>query len=177
MSDWQRKAWSDDQKGRDAMLEKQREREKKARERSARNAQRKIARLKAKLTEIGEISEFEEEFAGSVAERLDKYGAAFADPSKGRPGDALSASQKQVVARMNKKAKEARKAAKLAREAATDDAGEEAATSTPGPKPTSAPLKAVPSVSEVPDLEPVPRPAAKAPFLRLVPMNDESADD
>lgn len=115
MSDWQRKAWSDDQKARDALIEKQREREKKARERSARNAQRKIARLKAKLTEIGEISDFEEEFAGSVAGRLDKYGAAFADPSKGRPGDALSASQKQVVARMNKKAKEARKAEKARR--------------------------------------------------------------
>lgn len=121
MSD-DRKAWAAEQEARDAVIAKQREREKKTRERSARNAQRKIARLTAKLTEIGEISEFEEEFAGSVAERLDKYGSAFADPSKGRPGDALSASQKQVVARMNKKAKEARKAAKAARMAATEDA-------------------------------------------------------
>ena len=115
MSDRDRQAWAAEQEARDAALAKQREREKRARERSARNAQRKIARLKAKLTEIGEITEFEDEFAGSVAERLDRYGAAFADPSKGRPGDALSASQKRVVAAMNKKAKEARKAAKAAR--------------------------------------------------------------
>ena len=110
-----RREWAEHQEAYDAALAKQREREKKARERSARNAQRKIARLKAKLTEIGEITDFEDEFAGSVAERLDKYGSAFADPSKGRPGDALSASQKQVVARMNKKAKDARKAAKAGR--------------------------------------------------------------
>lgn len=113
--DDERREWAARQEAYDAAIAKQREREKRARERSARNAQRKIARLKAKLTEIGEISDFEEEFAGSVAERLDKYGAAFADPSKGRPGDALSASQKQVVARMNKKAKEARKAEKARR--------------------------------------------------------------
>ena len=113
--DRERREWAERQEAFDAALAKQRERERRARERSARNAQRKIARLKAKLTEIGEITEFEDAFAGSVAERLDKYGSAFADPSKGRPGDALSASQKQVVARMNKKAKEARKAAKAAR--------------------------------------------------------------
>ncbi len=114
MSDEGRRAWAAEQEARDAALAKQREREKRARERSARNAQRKLARLHAKLTEIGEITEFEDEFAGSVRGRLDRYGAAFADPSKGRPGDALSASQKRVIAGMNKKAKEARKAARAA---------------------------------------------------------------
>ena len=122
--DEERRAWAERQEAYDAALAKQREREKKARERSARNAQRKIARLKDKLSEIGEITEFEEEFAGSIAERLDRYGAAFADPSKGRPGDALSASQKQVVARMNKKAKDARKAAKAARLAEAEEPAE-----------------------------------------------------
>ena len=145
MSDWQRKAWSDDQKARDAAILKQREREKKTRERSAKNAQRKIARLKAKLSEIGEITDFEEEFAGSVAERLDKYGAAFADPSKGRPGDALSASQKQVLARMNKKAKDARKAAKAERMAA-DEAEEPA----PAPKGEAEAMTEAPSSSVIP---------------------------
>ena len=126
MSDDDRKAWAAQQEAFDAALAKQREREKKRRERSARNAQRKIARLKAKLTEIGEISEFEEEFAGSVAERLETYGSAFSDPSLGRPGDALSSSQKRVLARMNKKAKDARKAAKAAAaEAAAPDEEED----------------------------------------------------
>ena len=129
--DADRREWAERQEAFDAALAKQREREKKTRERSARNAQRKIARLKAKLTEIGEITEFEEEFAGSVAERLDKYGAAFADPSKGRPGDALSMSQKRVVAAMNKKAKDARKAAKAARLADAEEAMPDAAAPAP----------------------------------------------
>ena len=121
-----RRAWGERQAACDAALGKQRGREKKTRERSARNAQRKIARLKAKLTEVGEITEFEDAFAGSVAERLDRYGAAFADPSKGRPGDALFASQRQVVARMNKKVKDARRAAKAARSAETVDEARDA---------------------------------------------------
>jgi len=78
----------------------------KARQRSANNAKRKIARLHAKLTELGHISEFEDEFGESVLDRLEKYGSAFHDPEKGRAGDALSSAQRQVVARMNKKLKE-----------------------------------------------------------------------
>ena len=128
MSDDDRKAWAAEQAARDAALDKQREREARARERSARNAARKIARLRAKLGEIGELSDFEEEFAGSVSARLDKYAAAFADRSLGRPGDALSASQKTVVARMNKKAKAARKAAKAAALDAQMDEAEDVAS-------------------------------------------------
>ena len=96
----------------DAEIEKQRAGERRKRERSARNAKRKIERLRRELGEAGEISDFEDEFAGSVTERLDRFGAAFADPSLGRPGDALSASQKRVVAAMKKKAKEAKRAAR-----------------------------------------------------------------
>ena len=126
MSDEDRRAWAAEQAARDAEIEKQRERERKARARSARNAQRKIERLRRELSEAGEISEFEEEFAGSVTERLDRFGAAFANPELGRPGDALSGSQKRVVALMKKKAKEARRAAKAASEAPADDEADEA---------------------------------------------------
>jgi hypothetical protein len=107
-----RKSWAADQAARDKEIEKQREREKKARERSARNAQRKIERLRRELDEAGELNEFEGDFAESVTERLDRYGSAFHNPELGRPGDALSASQKRVVAAMKKKAKEAKRAAR-----------------------------------------------------------------
>ena len=115
MSDWEKQQWQAEQAARDAELEKQREREAKARERSARNAARKLERLHRTLKESGEITDFEDEFADSVSERLDKFGAAFANPELGRPGDALSAAQKKVVAGMNRKVKDARKAAKAER--------------------------------------------------------------
>ena len=134
MSDADRRAWAAEQEARDAVLAKQREREKRSRERSARNAQRKLARLRRTLEEAGEITEFEEEFTGSIAERLDKYGSAFSDPSLGRPGDALSTAQKRVVAGMNKKVKEARRAAKRASMEGEDSEPEPAEPETP-PRP------------------------------------------
>ena len=121
MSDWDKQQWQAEQAARDAELEKQREREKKARERSARNAQRKLERLHRTLKENGEITDFEDEFSESVTERLDKFGAAFANPELGRPGDALSAAQKKVVAGMNRKVKEARKAARADRLGTTEE--------------------------------------------------------
>ena len=110
MSEYDKQQWQAEQAARDAALQVQRDKEKKARERSARNAARKLERLHRTLKESGEISEFEDEFADSVAERLEKYGTAFHDLEKGRPGDALSFAQKRVVAGMNKKAKDARRA-------------------------------------------------------------------
>ena len=118
MSDYDKRQWQAEQAARDAESQKQREKFAKARERSARNAKRKLERLKRKLTDEGEISEFEGEFSESVLERLDAFGAAFADPQLGRPGDALSAAQKRVVAGMNRKAKALRKKAKAERLAA-----------------------------------------------------------
>lgn len=109
MSDFDKQQWQAEQAARDAALEKQRESEHKARERSARNAKRKLERLHKKLTETGELTEWEGEFAESVTERLDEYGSAFNDREKGRPGDALSFAQKRVVASLNKKVKDARK--------------------------------------------------------------------
>ena len=40
-----------------------------------------------------ELSDWEGEFLGSVAQRVTTYGRAFADPEKGAPGSALSARQ------------------------------------------------------------------------------------
>lgn len=108
-SDYDKQQWQAEQAARDSVLEKQRERERKTRERAARNARRKLERLHRTLSEKGEITEFEDEFGESVVERLDKFGSAFHDREKGRPGDALSFAQKRVVAAMNKKVKELKK--------------------------------------------------------------------
>jgi len=105
-SDYDRQNWQAEQAARDDAQSAYSDKMTKARARSAANAKRKIARLHAKLTELGHISDFEDEFGESVLERLDKYGSAFHDREKGRVGDALSIAQKQVVARMNKKVKE-----------------------------------------------------------------------
>lgn len=106
MSDYDKEQWQAEQVARDESQTAYRDKMTKARERSANNAKRKIARLHAKLTELGHISDFEDEFGESVLERLEKFGSAFHDLEKGRAGDALSAAQKQVVARMNKKVKD-----------------------------------------------------------------------
>jgi len=103
MSDYDRETWQAEQSLRDEAETAYRDKMAKARERSAANAKRKITRLHAKLTELGHISDFEDEFGESVLERLDKFGSAFNDREKGRAGDALSSAQKQVVAvRRNK---------------------------------------------------------------------------
>ena len=125
MSDYDKQQWQAEQAVRDAAWDKQREREAKSRERSASNAKRKIARLKDKLKEMGKLTEWEEEFSESVTERLDEFGSAFADLQKGRPGDALSFAQKRVVASLNKKVKDARKAAKAKAMAGETDDEEE----------------------------------------------------
>jgi hypothetical protein len=50
-----------------------------------------------------QLSEWEGEFLGSVAQRVSTYGRAFADPEKGAPGAALSSLQgvklKEIVAK------------------------------------------------------------------------------
>ena len=107
--DYDRREWQAEQAARDSALEKQREKERKTRERAARNARRKLERLHKTLTDKGEITDFENEFGESVVERLDKFGSAFNDREKGRPGDALSFAQKRVVAAMNKKVKDLKK--------------------------------------------------------------------
>ena len=59
--------------------------------RSALNALRRAKRAADKAGV--ELSQWEGEFLGSVAERVSTYGRAFGDPEKGAPGAALSARQ------------------------------------------------------------------------------------
>ena len=109
--DYEKQQWQAEQEARDRAIERDREKQAKRRERSARNARRKIERIHRTLVEEGEISDFENEFGEGVMERLDKFGSAFHDFEKGRPGDALSFAQKRVVAAMNKKVKTLKKKA------------------------------------------------------------------
>lgn len=59
--------------------------------RAALNALRRAKRAADKAGV--ELSQWEGEFLGSVAERVSTYGRAFGDPEKGAPGAALSARQ------------------------------------------------------------------------------------
>jgi len=93
--EYDKQQWQAEQSARDFAIEKQRDKERKTRERAARNARRKLERLHRTLSDKGEITEFENEFGESVVERLDKFGSAFRDREKGRPGDALSFAQKR----------------------------------------------------------------------------------
>lgn len=120
MSDYDREQWQAEQEAQTQAQTAYRDKMAKARERSARNAKRKIARLHAKLTELGHISDFEDEFGESVLERLEKFGSAFHDLEKGRAGDALSIAQRQVVARMNKKVKDLKNTQKISDAQETD---------------------------------------------------------
>lgn len=52
-----------------------------------------------------ELSDWEGEFLGSVADRVETYGRAFGDPEKGAPGQALSAMQYRKLKEISAKAK------------------------------------------------------------------------
>ncbi len=95
----------------DAVRDKQLRQWEKMRQRSARRAQRKLARIKAKLAETGDLTDWESEFSQSVDERLDMFGSAFQDLEKGRPGEALSFAQKKVLSAMYKKSRQMKAAA------------------------------------------------------------------
>ena len=72
-------------------------------QRSALNALKRARRL-ADRAGI-ELSDWEGEFLGSVADRIKTYGRAFGDPEKGAPGEALSAMQHRKLKEINAKAK------------------------------------------------------------------------
>lgn len=181
-NEYDKQQWQAEQAARDAALEKQRDKERKARERSARNAQRKLDRLYRTLKEKGEISDFEEEFSESVGERLEEFGSAFRDLEKGRPGDALSFAQKRVVAGMNRKVKDLKK--KPAQTEGDDDAlqrprysGKSARSSFKSKKPAFTPrVRQLDEEFEPdePEARPEPyipertRPPVGKPFLRVV---------
>lgn len=79
------------------------EAQRKAAQRAALNALKRAKRAadKAGVT----LSEWEDEFLGSVAERVKEHGRAFGDPEKGAPGQALSAMQGRKLKEITAKAK------------------------------------------------------------------------
>ena len=77
--------------------------ERKAAQRKALRAVRKTRRA-AEAAGV-DLSEWEGEFLGSVEERVQTYGRAFADPEKGAAGQALSAMQARKLKEITAKAK------------------------------------------------------------------------
>lgn len=82
--------------------------QRKAAKRAALNALRRAKRAAEKSGV--DLSEWEDEFLGSVEDRVAKYGRAFGDPEKGQPGMALSIRQnvklKEIAGKANGKKKE-----------------------------------------------------------------------
>ncbi|WP_300528241.1 hypothetical protein [Maricaulis sp.] len=78
-------------------------------DKKTRKALRRLARAKRAAeqsdTPEAQLSEWEDEFIGSLEERLDKFGSAFNDPDKGNLDDALSARQSVKLREIEKKAK------------------------------------------------------------------------
>ena len=78
-------------------------------DKKTRKALRRLARAKRTAeqsdTPDAQLSEWEDEFIGSLEERLDKFGSAFNDPDKGSLDDALSARQSLKLREIEKKAK------------------------------------------------------------------------
>ena len=77
--------------------------ERKAAQRKALRALRKTRRA-ADAAGV-DLSEWEGEFLGSVEQRVETYGRAFADPEKGPAGQALSAMQARKLKEITAKAK------------------------------------------------------------------------
>ena len=76
-----------------------------AREAAKRAAINALKRTRRKADKAGvELSEWEGEFLGSVAERVKTYGRAFADPEKGAPGSVFSAMQARKLKEIAAKA-------------------------------------------------------------------------
>lgn len=80
------------------------------REAAARAALKALKRAERTAARTGaKLSDWEGEFLGSVAERVETYGRAFGDPEKGGPGSALSLLQaaklKEIAAKAKGKAR------------------------------------------------------------------------
>ncbi|HEY5288759.1 MAG TPA: hypothetical protein VIJ59_01870 [Caulobacteraceae bacterium] len=71
--------------------------------RAALNALRRARR--AALKGAVKLSDWEGEFLGSVEQRVETFGRAFADPEKGAPGQALSGLQNLKLKEITAKAK------------------------------------------------------------------------
>lgn len=75
-------------------------------ERKTRKALRKLQKAveRAELEGV-ELTEWEQEFIDGVNERLNKYGSAFADLSKGDADEALSMAQSEILKQIDKKSR------------------------------------------------------------------------
>jgi len=72
-----------------------------------------LKRARRTATRAGvELSDWEGEFLGSVEDRIQKFGRAFADPEKGAPGQALSMLQAAKLKEIAAKAKGEKKSLK-----------------------------------------------------------------
>jgi len=72
-----------------------------------RKALRRLAKTRRKVAETKSedaLSEWEDEFISSVADRLETYGSAFNDPDKGKLDEALSGLQTAKLREIEKKA-------------------------------------------------------------------------
>ena len=71
------------------------------------------------------LSDWEDEFLGSVSDRVKTYGRAFGDPEKGAPGEALSAMQavklKEIAAKAKGEKKELKRRPMRRRKADPED--------------------------------------------------------
>lgn len=78
-------------------------------EKQTRKALRRLARAKRAAKQAdgdnAQLSEWEDEFLGSLEERLEEFGSAFNDPEKGDLDSALSARQSLKLKEIEKKAK------------------------------------------------------------------------
>jgi hypothetical protein len=104
-NEYDKKQWQDQILAKDIEAEKLKAKLEKARKRSAHKAKSKLSRLHKDLSDLGELSDFEDEFGESVLDRLDKFGSAFYNSEKGNLSDALSFAQKRVLSAMTKKVK------------------------------------------------------------------------
>ncbi len=66
---------------------------------------RRTLRKKENLEGDASLSDWEDEFIGSLEERLEKFGSAFADPEKGEVSEALSYRQAIKLREVEKKAR------------------------------------------------------------------------
>lgn len=77
-----------------------------ARKAAQRRALKALERARRAADRAGvALSEWEDEFLGSVTERVKTYGRAFADPEKGAAGTPLSAQQGRKLKEITAKAK------------------------------------------------------------------------
>jgi hypothetical protein len=136
-------------------------------------ALRKLRRAAERATEAGGagLTTWEKDFVEGVTERLETYGSAFRDPSKGRLEEALSQRQAHVARAIDKKSRKSK----------TADPAAKGDKNPPGPRSTFKRKSAMdskakpgwtPRVRDINEDAPPPEPEApvrKPPTLKVIP--------